>query len=370
MSASIRILYDHQVFSRQYAGGASRYFYELSRQFSAMPQIAVELLIGTTATIYPLRQLSGGARVRACDGPQLNAFWNYTLNEVFGNCVAPFLGKVDVYHPTLYRIMPGVRSRAVVATHHDCTQERFPQEFRYVDKVMRAKRSLYAAADAIICVSESSRQDLLEIYGVDRSRTHVIYHGLTRLQSDAGAAAKVARQTRREYLLYVGSRARYKNFAGLLAAFRDSGLHRSFDLLALGGGPWTGDEANLLAKLDLTGCVSVVPSATDELLAAAYEQARLFVYPSFSEGFGMPPLEAMSLGCAVLASHASSIPEICRDAPFYFDPGDQDSFSRQMLRAVSDDNARRSSIERGRQVCAQYRWEKCARETISLYRTC
>jgi len=94
------------------------------------------------------------------------------------------------------------------------------------------------------------------------------------------------------------------------------------------------------------------------------------VYPSFSEGFGLPPLEAMSLDCPVLASRASSIPEVCQDAPFYFHPAEQQTFHDELLRAVNDTAARRRSIERGREVAAGYSWEKCGRETLALYREC
>jgi len=367
----VRVLYDHQVFSRQNAGGASRYFCELVRQLSATPQVELELLVGASTTVYPLRDMAAaGTRVRAFRGPKLPGPWNYVVNEAFGNFVAPFLGKMDVYHPTLYRVMPGVRTRSVIATHHDCTQERFPQEFRYADQVIRAKKSLYSQADAIICVSEWCRQELLDIYSIDRAKTRVIYHGLTRLPRSAEAIAKVQRTVRREYLLYVGSRARYKNFSGLLTAFRNSGLHRWLDLLAVGGGPLTNEERSTIAKLGVDDCVFVIPAASDELLAGAYAAAKLFVYPSFSEGFGLPPLEAMALDCPVLASRASSIPEVCGDAPFYFDPGEQQSFSRELLRAVSDQEARRQVVERGRKVAASYSWEKCGRDTLALYREC
>ena len=369
--STLRVLYDHQVFSRQSAGGASRYFCELARQLSQAPHVKLDLLAGASANIHALSELSSAnARVRAFRAPKLPGIGNYALNEALGNCLAPLLGKADVYHPTLYRIMPGVKARRVVATHHDCTYERFPQEFRYVDKVMRAKRSQYAQADAIICVSEWSRTELLDIYGVDRAKTRVIHHGLTRLPLGAESVARVRQIVRRDFLLYVGSRARYKNFHGLLTAFRETGLHCAFDLLALGGGPLTREEKTTIAKLGVKDCVFLVPAAGDELLAGAYAAATLFVYPSFSEGFGLPPLEAMSLECPVLASQLTSIPEVCGDAPFYFDPADQGSFHRELLRAVSDDTARRESIARGREVVGRYSWEKCGRETLALYRAC
>ena len=97
---------------------------------------------------------------------------------------------------------------------------------------------------------------------------------------------------------------------------------------------------------------------------------KLFVYPSLCEGFGFPPLEAMAVGCPVLASHTSSIPEVCLDAPFYFDPQDQRSFTRALRHAMNDEKARRQAIEKGSKVAAQYSWSKCGKQTLALYREC
>jgi glycosyltransferase involved in cell wall biosynthesis len=224
--------------------------------------------------------------------------------------------------------------------------------------------------DAIICVSESCRQDLLQFYNLDPAKTRVIRHGLSPLPRSAQAAANLRGRLRRDYVLYVGMRAAFKNFAGLLKAFHETKLHRSLDLLVLGGGPLTAQEKALIASLEMSDCVTCLPIISDELLAEAYAGAKLFVYPSLNEGFGFPPLEAMSLGCPVLASRVSSIPEVCQDAPFYFDPADQDSFNRELVRAMSDQDARKQVIKRGREVAAQYSWEKCGQETLALYRAC
>ncbi len=106
-------------------------------------------------------------------------------------------------------------------------------------------------------------------------------------------------------------------------------------------------EKAQIASLEMSDCVVSLPIVSDELLAEAYAGAKLFVYPSLNEGFGFPPLEAMSVGCPVLASRVSSIPEICQDAPFYFDPIDQGSFNRALLHAVSDEGAREASYRTG-----------------------
>jgi len=367
----MRILYDHQVFSLQNAGGASRYFYELMKYMATVPDVQTELLLGVNGTVYPFRGLDPG-RV------QVSGFreWlppgtlRYLVNEAWSNVKAPLLGKMDIYHPTTYMRMPMVRARRVVATHHDCTHERLPQFFPDAKKIFWARKRLFPQVDAIICVSESSRQDLLQFYNVDPAKTCVIHHGLSQLPRSARAAAELREQVRRDYVLYVGMRAAFKNFSGTLQAFSDSKLQESFDLLVLGGSALSAEEKMLMARLGLSGNVISLPKVSDEFLAEAYAGARLFVYPSFNEGFGFPPLEAMSLGCPVLASRIPAITEVCHDAPFYFDPQDQSAFGRELLRAIGDDDARRKLIERGKKVAAQYRWENCGRETLALYRQC
>lgn len=367
----MRILYDHQLFSLQNAGGASRYFYELIRFLTTVPDVQTELLMGINASIYPFSQLPADkVRVVGFRDSVPPGTLRYIVNETWGNVVAAGRGKMDVYHSTAYLRMPLIRARKVVATHHDCTYERFPELFPNAKKALWARKRLFPSVDAIICVSESCRQDLLHFYNVDRAKTCVIHHGLSILPRSTVAAAQLQSHLRRDYLLYVGMRAAFKNFDALLQAFRDSGLSDSLDLLVLGGGPFTAQEKLRIANLGLNDCVIGFPAVSDELLAEAYARAKLFIYPSLNEGFGLPPLEAMSLGCPVLASDIPAIREVCRDAPFYFDPQDQGSFNRELLRAVNDKGARHHAIERGKQVSGRYSWEKCGRETLALYRQC
>lgn len=364
----MRVLYDHQVFSLQNAGGASRYFYELMKYLSTVPEVRTELLLGISGTVYPFRDLpAAGPRVTAFREVLQPGTTRYIANEVWSNLIAPFRGRMDIYHATLYLRIPMVRTRRVVATHHDCTHERYPEMFPDVKKIVAARKWLFPRTDAIICVSESCRQDLLHFYGVDKDKTRVIHHGLTPLPRSLAVATELRRQMRRDYVLYVGMRAAFKNFRGLLQAFHDAGLQNSLDLLVLGGGPLTAPEKALVKNLNLDHCLVQMPRVSDELLAEAYAGARLFVYPSFNEGFGFPPLEAMSLNCPVLASRTSAIPEVCREAPFYFDPADQGSFTRELLRALQDDGARRESVQRGWAVAAGYQWSRCGEKTLALY---
>jgi glycosyltransferase involved in cell wall biosynthesis len=367
----VRILYDHQVFSLQNAGGASRYFYELAKYLTTAPDVQTDLLMGINATVYPFRDLqSAKTSVASLPNWLPPGSLRYAANEAWSNLKAASLSRFDIYHPTTYLRMPMVRARRVVATHHDCTHERFPEFFPDVKKVLWARKWLFPRVDAIICVSESCRQDLLHFYDVDPSKTRVIHHGLSALPRSEEAAAALQQLVRREYLLYVGMRAAFKNFRGLLQAIHDAGVAESMDLLVLGGGELTTEEKRLIATLGLTDNVIALPKVSDEVMAEAYAGAKLFVYPSLNEGFGFPPLEAMSLGCPVLASRTSSIPEVCGEAPFYFDPTEQSSFDRGLRRALSDEPARQQAIRVGRTVAAQYTWTRCGEQTLALYREC
>jgi glycosyltransferase involved in cell wall biosynthesis len=367
----MRILYDHQVFSLQNTGGASRYYYELMRWLAGASEVYTEFFLGINDTVFPFWQLPRAqTHVVGWGNFPRRGRWRYIANEALGNAWAPFAGRLDVYHPTLYRQMPLVRARRMVTTHHDCTHERFPSLFSNARQNIRAKRRLYAQADAIICVSESSRRDLLQFYDVDSAKTRVIHHGLRGLPGSATAAAELRVQVPAEYLLFVGSRAPYKNFNNLLRAFRATGLHKSILLLAVGGGALTAEERRLAEELEIAARLIVFPQLADTMLAEAYAAATLLVYPSWWEGFGFPPLEAMAAGCPALVSNTSCLPEICRDAPFYFNPQEPGSLETALLQATSDEPARRQARERGARVAAQYSWQKCGKETLALYREC
>jgi glycosyltransferase involved in cell wall biosynthesis len=367
--AKLRVHFDHQVFSLQNTGGNSRYLFELMCRLALIPEVDQELFLGLHQSQMPFSELAGeSVRVvgrRSSIGPGTQ---RYVANEVLNNAYALARGRFDIYHPTHHRHLPLVRARRMVVTHHDCTAEKFPEDFRHYERASQAKAALYARADAILCISEASRQDLLHFYKVDPAKTRVVHHGLTRLERCSGAATELQDKVRREFVLYVGWRAGYKNFHGLLRSFRDSGLNQSMHLLVLGGGPMSPEHQRLIAELGLTQAVIHITDVSDGLLAEAYASARLLAYPSWSEGFGFPPLEAMSFGCPVLVCNASSLPEICGDAPFYYEKDDPDSLRDALLRAISDEEMRAAAIMRGKVVASRYSWQACADQTLAVYR--
>lgn len=348
-----------------------RYHYELARYLGRTGETSIKLLLGFSDPVFPFQELASDCvSVVQMKGMNAPAMSRYIVNEFVGNGIEMMSGKFDIYHPTLYRVMPLARARKIVVTHHDCTHERFPHFFRNANRVIRAKRDLYTAADVVICGSESSRRDLLQFYNVDERKVYLIHFGLSKLARDPHTAESFRRSRSRPYVLYVGSRVPYKNFGGLLTAFARCHLQDAFNLVLVGGGALVPSELASARDLKIDQSLQVHPIASDALLAEAYANAELLVYPSLWEGFGVPPLEAMSLGCPVLVSNCSSMPEICRDGASYFDVYDPDSLAKSLPEALMLKASNAPVIARGREIAAGYDWQKCGRLTLDLYRAC
>lgn len=362
----VRIFFDHQAFSLQDGGGAARYHFELLRQLSNYAEVKSEILLGLSNTIYPFASLNGPRlRVTTAASSLPPGAKRYTVNEAISSLAVLSRGTYDIYHPTLCRAIPFVRRRRVVVTHHDCAHETYPHLFRNSGLILRNKRKLYQTADAILCVSASSRDDLLRYYEIDPKRTFVVHHGISLPKDESpipwGALPK------RPYLLFVGFRETYKNFSMLLSAYATSGLASEFDLLAVGGNEFSETEKSEFLRLNVNNSVKHFFRISDGELSKLYRWATLFVYPSLYQGFGFPPLEAMSVGCPVLASNSSCLPEICGEGAFYFDPSDPGSLQRSLLELLSSPTLLRSKITSGYNQVKQYSWSKTAEETYRIY---
>ncbi len=364
----MKILYDHQVFSLQDTGGASRYHYELARHLCSRDGVEINVHLGINDSVYPFNSLRElGAKILSSNTRFPPGLLRYGLNELGTGLAAGFFRKWEIYHPTLYRAMPLVRAQHIVVTHHDCTHERFPELFSSAKRIMRHRRRLFSVADLIICISDSTARDLAHFYGIDEGKIRVIHHGLGAMIRQPEQAKELTSQLRRPYILYVGTRHAYKNFLGLLEAYTRSATCRDFDLVCVGGGKFTRDEEQRITELGIRSKLLLIPRASEAILTEAYSRAHLFVYPSLYEGFGLPPIEAMSCGCPVLAADSSSIPEICQQAALYFDPQVSDSLTDALRNALGNPR-REEQIVVGLAQAAKYHWGTCAEKTLQVYR--
>jgi glycosyltransferase involved in cell wall biosynthesis len=367
----MRIFYDHQAFSLQSHGGITQVFSQIIRYLNVQSDISTDIFLGFSSTRADFRSIIAPPGRVFHPGPGLarRSIFNYAVNEAISALVTPFWGKYDIYHNSLYRFLPSVRAKRRVATHHDCVQETFPDLFPDSARIIKFKRRMFRRADLIICVSLASQRDLLHFYDVAPEKTIVVYNGVSGMERQPHSEDELRAVVQGEFLLHVGARHRYKNFDGLLRAYSASGLKEDYSLLVLGGGAATAAERVMIADLGLARRVRFVPYASTALLAEAYAQARVLVYPSLYEGFGMPPLEAASVGGVSLVAANPATLEICRDAVFYFDPSDPEDFLRMLSRAVTDIPEREARIQRAHPLLRDYTWENCGRNTLAAYRS-
>lgn len=366
----MNIAYDSQIFCAQTYGGVSRYFCEIATRISRLPDAQVTVVAPMAVCAYlqnvPSEIISG------FKAPQINRF--RLTQRVFGvlagdlmlRAKAPSLIHETYFSP--YRL--GSKRARRVITIHDMIHEKFASSFPYADKTAAYKASAAERADHVICVSESTRRDAIEILRLSPEKITVVHHGFALMSISIGDVVDGSSAAiTRPFLLYVGHRGGYKNFMRLLETYASSKtLANSFTLVCFGGGPLQASEVRAMHHLGLKEGQVLQLSGSDELLASLYRKARAFVYPSMYEGFGIPPLEAMAHDCPVICSETSSIPEVVGNAGEYFDPANVESIRGAIERVLSSDCHRNTLIQNGRERIKLFSWDRCAAETYNIYR--
>jgi glycosyltransferase involved in cell wall biosynthesis len=263
--------------------------------------------------------------------------------------------------PLLYR-------GTLLVTIHDVLHLAIPQFMPGVHKRLFARVLLAAVrrkARAVICNSRFTADELTRVVGVPASRIEVIHMGV-----DEGwfAVEERTRPQEKPYFVFVGNVKEHKNVAGLVEAFRRVADRVPHDLVIVGQkeGFITGDRKVEGAAAALGGRVKFTGLVDDALLKRYVACAEALVLPSFYEGFGFPPLEAMACGCPAIVSDRASLPEICGDAALYCNPDDAQDIAARMLEVATSEALRAALREKGLQRARQFTWDRCARETVAL----
>ncbi len=361
---NMNVLYDYQAFGSQRAGGVSRYFVELMKAWQNDDGVQADLVapLSVNRHLREARQQglrsAIGVNVRECWGPSRVLSLANRVCFGMGTCVRSW----EIYHPTYYNALwPSPRSKKRVVTVFDMTHERFPSLFSPNDPTTTRKRLMVASADGIICISESTRRDLIELMGTPEAKIKVIH-----LATWIGSVRATSLSFARPYWLFVGARGGYKDFGVLLDAMAQSEMLKSTSVICYGGGPFTRDEQGELARRGLEGRFHAM-SGTDSLLRSVYENAIALVYPSRYEGFGLPPLEAMTLGCPAIVADGSSLPEVVGGGGEIFPSGNADALSTIMERILVDESHRRSLKEAGFVQASRFSWSDTAARTRLFY---
>ncbi len=287
--------------------------------------------------------------------------------------VERWVGALDIAHSPSPMLVPTRKARRLV-TVHDCYFARRPGDVsgavrrHYVPLVADSLRR----ADAVIAVSETTKQELQELFDVAPERIHVTYNGIDAAYGRGDVADKQAARTAlgvdRPYLLFVGRREPRKDLGTLLAGFAQlAALHPDLDLLLVGPDGYRWEqiwEAALPSARQRSRCMPHQPSVS---LAALYDGAEALVLSSLWEGFGLTAVEAMASGTPVVSSRAGALPEVLGDAAAWFDVGDAEGMAQACDRVISDSSYRQSLVAAGNGRAARYTWQNAAERTRSVY---
>jgi len=346
----MRLVYDNIIFKLQEnrPAGISAYWRQLIDRL-VKSDVELRLFGEPTKNIFDAKEWS----------QEHESSINYKIRRYL-----PFLDRLpdgSIFHSSYYRVSLQKNIKNVV-TVHDFTHEYYRSGMA---KMVHHWQKGFAIknADAIICISENTKKDLIKFFPkTDPNKLHVIYHGVSDSYFPAYQDAPDKFKDLGKYVLFVGGRGGYKNFDKVVSALSATSGYR---LVIAGGGQLSDEEKNKL-DLDLGDRYSIFPIVDEADLNFLYGGAFAFVYPSAYEGFGMPILEAMRAGCPVIASNNSSIPEVAGDAATLLEKPAPELIN-SALKKLENKNFRGDLIRRGLEQSQNFSWDKCFRQTNSLY---
>lgn len=287
------------------------------------------------------------------------------------------------YFDPFFLTLPLLKERPTVVTVHDLIPLVYPHHFPKGIKgyiKWQIQRYSLGMAKAIITDSFASKKDILEFSGIQSSKIHPIPLGVGS-QFKVITSRDILEKTRKKlklpqnFILYVGDINYNKNVLGLLEAFRFVRESRpDFHLVLAGIGFMTPSIPldkilELLNIHDLRTKVHRVGLVEKEDLVSLYNLAKIYVQPSFAEGFGLPVLEAMACGCPVITSNTSSLPEIAGDAGIFFNPSETQTLAQEIISLSNNPGKQEIVRKKGLEQVKQFTWEKSCDEVIKVYQS-
>lgn len=354
------------MFTLQKYGGVSRYFYELIKKFNKLDgiEISTSLIFSNNHYISDTKFVKHFKFL-----PNLEFRGKQRIMTKFNKIVTIRQLKkqnFDLFHPTYYDpyFLNYIGNKPFVLTVYDMIHEKFADMFSPKDRTSEYKKLLVQKASKIIAISESTKKDLIELFGTEESKIEVVYLGNSML-FDSHTLLEV--EIPNKYILFVGSREGYKNFDRFLeAASVLLQVDKELSIICAGGGQFTSIQLALFESLGIKNQLYQY-DLNDKTLALLYKNAQVFVFPSLYEGFGIPILESFACGCPLACSNTSSLPEIAVNAAEYFDPYSVDSIRKSIRNILENKNSRAQLIQNGSERLKEFSWEKTALETKKVY---
>jgi glycosyltransferase involved in cell wall biosynthesis len=275
-----------------------------------------------------------------------------------------------IWH-AIYSMLPLPETRATIVNVYDTVMWRYPDHYgaAVAEQFRHFMDKFVPRADIILTISNVSACDIQEHWKIPADRIRIV--GCAPSDSFRilkPAAYTLPLPTQRPFLLYVGTRRKYKNFQGFMEEYAKWSGKRDYDVIVAGNYAWADDELKLISELGIKDRIHLVVQASDDQLAELYNQASLFIHPSLWEGFGIPLLEALACGCPLVASRIPTSLEIAADLPVYFDPEIPGSLHQALDTALARGRTPEWT-QRALEQAKRYNWDDLARQLLDVYRS-
>ncbi|MFA6990719.1 MAG: glycosyltransferase family 1 protein [Candidatus Babeliales bacterium] len=364
-----KVLFDDQIFTGQKIGGISRYFSQLFKEFEKGDVIDYKLPLMYSENIY-LKDLKKNRSYAFLEGKKFKGrdrllnFFRKINRQSSKICLSA--GRFDVFHPTDYDpyFLDYLNNKPFVITIYDMIHEIYAGEFFDAnDSSLLRKRLLAEKAAKIIAISQNTKNDIIKFCGINESKVSVIY-----LANSLDVNLSIPIAVPEKFLLFVGSRGRYKNFNFFIESISPIlQKDRRLNVICVGGSDFTSEEELLFVRTGVRDQV-LRYIVSDSQLVYLYKKALAFVFPTLYEGFGLPMVEAAACGCPVIASNCEVLKEVGQDAALYFDGRDCDSILQVVSQVIENENLRSDLISKGIVHVKNFSWAESARETANVYR--
>lgn len=356
-------------------GGISQYTYHLLKNILALDSDNTYYLFNYIRSPYDWDHFRGNAREILLRSPQRGLFKTVWENAIVPMAIRKF--RIDLWFSPDFTLPRLLRTRSVI-TVHDLIFEEFHDIRKSKDAALLSKRveDSVRRASKIIAISDFTRKKILNRYGVPAEKVILVpqaadkrFHRITDQTAIEGVLRRYGIDSK--FLLFVGEISERKNLVRLLNAYyllhqRNKTGDRKLILV----GKKTSDTARILREvndLSLESRVLFTGYVPDEDLPFIYNGADLFVFPSLYEGFGMPPLEAMRCQVPVVASSATSIPEVVGTGALLFDPYNVDDIAGKIEQVLDQKIDTGALLRAASKQADQFTWERSARKTIALF---
>jgi glycosyltransferase involved in cell wall biosynthesis len=366
----MKLLFDPLIFLLQNYGGISRYYSELLNGFRNKENIEVDFPLFYSDNFHLKNyKLGSNFLIRRFSNYIPFKYKEYLKRKsilIYRTKLKE--GKFDLVIPTYYdtSFLDVKGNTPFVLTVYDMIHENYPN-LEKDSSIISDKKLLIEKADAIIAISENTKNDILRFYPhVSKEKIHVVYLCHSIVKSNLDFENLTTKIGINNYILFVGNRGFYKRFNWFLTHVSSWLKTNNTSLLCLGGGSFSKDEFDLISNLGLSDHVKQFTFQDDQLYFL-YRNSLAFVFPSEYEGFGIPVLEAMYSGCPVILPRLTSFPEVAGDAGEYFDSSRPETLIAALDKIKENPQYRIDLIQKGFLQASKFSWKKTLHQCFSIY---